>query len=57
MVGDGKVTVKRIPLLGTPPTVTTTLPEFVAGTITAILVALQLLTVAMVPLKVTLLVP
>ncbi len=47
-------TVKLTPLLDTPPTVTTTLPEEApAGTVTAILVALQLVTVAGKPLKVT----
>src|SRR6266576_408813 len=54
------VTVKATPLLGTPPTVTTTLPvDAPAGTGTAILVALQLelAGVAVVPLKVTVLVP
>src|SRR6266496_361619 len=54
----GGETVKLIPLLATPPTVTTTFP-FVApvGTDTAMLVALQLVGVAVVPLKVTVLVP
>src|SRR5215470_15455008 len=54
----GPVTVKVSPLLGTPPTVTTTLPVVaVAGTGTTMLVALQLVGVAVTPLKVTVLVP
>jgi hypothetical protein len=45
-------------LLGTPPTLTITLPvEAPAGTGTTILVALQLVAAAAVPLKVTVLVP
>ena len=54
MVG-GMVTVKFTPLLGRAPTVTTTLPVFApVGTVTAILVALQLANVvAAVPPKVT----
>lgn len=52
------VTVKGIPLLACPPTVTTTLPVVApAGTGTTMLVALQLEGVAAVPLKVTLLAP
>src|SRR2546430_16403535 len=51
-------TVKLTPLLATPPTVTTTLPVVVpAGTGTTMLVALQLVGVAAVPLNVTVLVP
>jgi hypothetical protein len=56
--GAGTVTVKVEPLLATPPTVTTTLPVVApVGTVVAMLVALQLVTVAAVPLKVTVLVP
>jgi hypothetical protein len=54
------VTVKAEPLLATPPTVTTTLPEVApAGTGATILVALQLdgVGVANVPLKVIVLEP
>ena len=51
-------TVKFTPLLATPPTVTTTLPVVApAGTDVAMLVALQVVTVAAVPLNVTVLVP
>jgi hypothetical protein len=51
-------TVKATPLLATPFTVTTTFPVVAPeGTDTAMLVALQLLGVAAVPLKVTVLVP
>ena len=58
IVGAGRVTVKVEPLLAVPPTVTTTLPVVApAGTVVAILVALQVVTVAIVPLKVTELVP
>jgi len=54
----GILTVKFTPLLATPPTVTTTLPVVApVGTGTAMLVALQLVGVAAVPLKVTVLVP
>src|SRR6266478_4234489 len=54
----GTLTVKFTPLLATPPTVTTTLPVVApVGTGTAMLVALQLVGVAAVPLKVTVLVP
>jgi hypothetical protein len=50
------VTVKLTPLLATPPTVTTTLPVVAAlGTGTTMEVALQLVTVAVVPLNVTVL--
>src|SRR5712691_6036352 len=52
------VTVKFAPLLGTPPTVTTTLPVVApVGTGTTMVDALQLVGVAAVPLKVTILVP
>jgi len=52
------VTVKDTPLLFNPPTVTTTLPDVdPAGTVTTMLVADQLVTVAAVPLNVTVLVP
>jgi len=58
MLGPGFVTVKLTPLLATPPTVTTTLPVVAPlGTGTAMLVALQLVGVATVPLNVTVLVP
>ena len=51
-------TVKLTPLLATPPTVTTTLPVVApVGTGATIEVALQLVGVAAVPLKVTVLVP
>ena len=47
-----------MPLLATPPTVTTTLPVVApAGTGTTMLVADQVVGVAVVPLKVTVLVP
>jgi hypothetical protein len=50
------VIVKFTPLLLRPPTVTTTLPVVAPlGTVTPILVALQLVTAAGVPLKVTVL--
>jgi hypothetical protein len=52
------LTVKATPLLATPPTVTTTLPEVAPfGTSIEIEVVLQLLGAARVPLKVTVLVP
>ena len=52
------VTVKVTPLLARPPTVTTTLPVVApAGTGTTMLVADQVVGVAVVPLKVTVLVP
>jgi hypothetical protein len=52
------VTVKVTPLLACPATVTTTGPVVAAaGTGTAMLVAFQLVGVAAVPLKVTVLVP
>ena len=51
-------TVKVTLLLASPPTVTTTGPVIApAGTGTAMLLALQLVGVAVVPLKVTVLVP
>ena len=51
-------TVKLTPLLLSPDTVTTTLPVVaVAGTGTTMLVALQLVGIAVAPLKVTVLVP
>ncbi len=53
-----EVTVKLTPLLATPPTVTTTFPVMApVGTDVARLVPLQLVTVAAVPLNVTVLVP
>ena len=58
MLGGGTVTVKLIPALATPPTVTTTFPVVApAGTFTATLVALQLVGVAAIPLNLTVLVP
>jgi hypothetical protein len=52
------ITVKLAPLLATPLTVTTTLPVVAPpGTVTVMLVALQLVTVAGVPLNVTVLLP
>ncbi len=52
------MTVKATPLLATPPTVTTTFPVVAPpGTVTEMPVALQLVGVAAVPLKVTVLVP
>src|SRR5216684_1412326 len=58
MLGPGTVTVKLTPLLATPPTVTTTFPVVApAGTGAVILVALQLVGVAAIPLNVTVLVP
>ncbi len=54
MAGPGVVTVKATPALETPPVATTTLPLVAPeGTVATMLVALQLLTVAAVPLKVT----
>src|SRR5271165_3947366 len=56
-IGRG-VTVKVVPLLATPPTVTTTFPVVApAGTGATMLVALQLVAVAVVPLNLTVLVP
>jgi len=58
MLGAGTVTVKLTPLLATPPTVTTTLPVVApAGTGTTMLVALQLVGAAAVPLNFTVLAP
>ena len=58
MLGRGTVTVNVTPLLAVPPTVTTTLPVVApVGTGTAMLVALQLVGIAGVPLNVTVLVP
>ena len=52
------ITVKLTALLATPPTVTTTFPVVApVGTVVVMLVALQLVTVASVPLNVTVLVP
>jgi hypothetical protein len=57
-VGNEVVIVKPRPLLATPPTVTTTLPVVApVGTFVAMLVVLQLVTVAAVPLNVTALLP
>src|SRR5205807_1170457 len=57
MLGAG-TTVKFTPLLGWLDTVTTTLPVVAAlGTVTAMLVALQDVTDAVVPLNLTVLVP
>jgi hypothetical protein len=53
-----ETTVKLLPLLATLETVTTTLPVVAPeGTVTAMLVALQLVAVAVVPLNLTVLVP
>jgi hypothetical protein len=50
--------VKLLPLLATPETVTTTLPVVAPdGTVATMLVALQLVAVAVVPLNLTVLVP
>src|SRR5208283_4129095 len=58
MLGPEDVTVKLAPLLATPPTVTTAFPVVApAGTGATMLVALQLVGVAAVPLNVTVLVP
>ena len=54
----GTITVKRAPLLVSPLTLTTTFPVVVPlGTGTTMLVALQLVGVAAIPLNVTVLVP
>src|SRR5438477_125832 len=54
MAGADEVTVKFTPLLAIPPTVTTTLPVVAPpGTDATMLVALQLVVLAVVPLKVT----
>src|SRR5437667_297297 len=56
--GAGSVTVNATPLLARPPTVTTMLPVVApVGTGTTMLVAAQVVGVAVVPLKVTVLVP
>ena len=56
MLGAGTVTVKLTPLLAWPPTVTTTFPVVApVGTAATMLVALQLVGVAAVPLKLTVL--
>jgi hypothetical protein len=53
-----ETTVKLLPLLATLETVTTTLPVVAPeGTVTAMLVTLQLVAVAVVPLNLTVLVP
>jgi hypothetical protein len=58
MFGGGGLTVKVTPLLDIPLTVATTLPVVAPlGTVTAMLVAFQFVGVAVVPLKVTVLVP
>jgi hypothetical protein len=58
IVGAATVTVKLTPLLAIPPTVTTTFPVVAPlGTGTTILVALQLVGAAVVPLNVTALEP
>src|SRR5207245_7991329 len=58
MLGPAAVTVKLTPLLATPPTVTTTLPVVApAGTGATMLVALQLVGIAVTPLNATVLVP
>ena len=58
ILGAGIVTIKLTPLLATLPTVTTTFPLVApAGTEAAMLVALQLVAVAAIPLNVTVLVP
>jgi hypothetical protein len=58
VIVGGTVTVNEEPLLARPPTVTTTLPVVAPlGTGTAMLVADQLVGVAVVPLKVTVLAP
>ena len=58
IVGTGEVTKKNALLLATPPTVTTTFPGIApVGTGTMMLVAFQLVGVAVVPLKVTVLAP
>ena len=58
MLGPGTVTVKATPLLAKPPTVTTTLPVVAPlGTGATMLLALQLVGAAAMPLNVTVLVP
>ena len=57
MLGGGTVTVKLTPVLATPSTITTTFPVVApVGTLTTRLVALHVITVANVPLNVTVLV-
>src|SRR5262249_359011 len=57
IIGVGGTTVKLTPLLATPDTVTTTFPVVAPlGTVTAMLVELQLVGAAAVPLNVTVLV-
>lgn len=58
ILGGGGITVKLTPLLATPPTFTTTFPVVApVGKGTTMLVSLQLVGVAAVPLNVTVLVP
>lgn len=58
LILGGGITVKRVPLLARPPTVTTTFPEVAPlGTGATMLAALQLVGAAAVPLNVTVLVP
>src|SRR6267154_2133798 len=58
MLGEGLGTMKLTALLATPPTVTTMFPVVAPlGTGTTMLVALQLVGVAVVPLNLTVLVP
>lgn len=58
MLGAGIVTVKLAPALATPPAVTMTLPVVApVGTVTTMLVVLQLVAVAAAPLNATVLVP
>ena len=58
MLGADAVTVKLTPLLANPPTVTTTLPVVAPlGTDARMLVALQFVGVATVPLNVIVLAP
>jgi len=55
---DGAVTVKLTPLLGTPATVTTTLPVVApSGTTEVMLVLLQFVAPALMPLNLTVLAP
>ncbi len=56
MIAGAGTTVKGEPLLAVPNTLTTTLPVVApVGTVTTMLAALQLVTVAAVPLNVTVL--
>ena len=58
VIAGGGVTVKSMPLLATPPTVTTTFPVVAPeGTVTLIWLAIQLVTVKVAPFKVAVLVP